>query len=318
MSAPRDLDSLADLSRARLGVASVDELRERGFSASAIRANVDARRWQHFHPRVYLLHTGPPSWPSRAWAALVYAGWPRAALSHASAAYVRGWSRTTPELIDVTVPYNRCIRTQPGIRAHRSRAFLHIIENGTEPPRTTAARTVIDLMRQCHTERDAIALLLEAIRTGRVFAETLWPELQAERRHPWRSAALDAMEHASGGVQSLLELAWAQIESEHGLPPGRRQAKVIQGGRIQFQDVGYDEYGAVVELDGRLGHEEVEGRLRDMRRDNINVVAGRATLRFGYLDLTQNGCEAAAQVMAVLKRGGWRGELTPCPRCVKR
>ena len=318
MDSKRDLESLADLARIRLSVASLDELRDRGFSMSAIRANLDAGRWQHFHPRVYLLHTGPPAWPTRAWAALVYSGWPLAVLSHGSSAYARGWTKLAPSDIDVTVPYNRRVREQPGVRTHRSRSYLHIVEAETELPRTTAARTVVDLLRACTNETEASALVLEAIRRGLVSSGKLWSELQADRRHPWRATAVKSLDFAAGGLQSILEVRWLEIETDHGLPHGRRQAKVIQGGRVQFQDVSYDDYGLVVELDGRLGHEEIEGRLRDMRRDNRNVIAGRATLRFGYFDLTQNGCDAARQVAAVLKRAGWNGTLGTCLACVNR
>lgn len=318
MTAQRDLAGLADLARARLGVASAAELAALGFSEAAIRANLDAGRWQHFHPRVYLLHTGPPAWPTRAWAGLVYAGWPQAVLSHESAAFARGWTKFPPDLIDVTVPYNRRSRIQPGLRTHRSRSYLHIVDPAEGLPRTTAARTLVDLMRACSNATEASAMVLEAMRRRQISLESLWPELQAERRHPWRQVGFDALESAGMGLESVLEVRWADLETAHGLPIGRRQAKVTQFGQVQFQDVSYDDYGLVVELDGRIGHEDTRGRLRDMRRDNRNVLVGRATLRFGYLDLVEDGCAAVEQVAALLSRAGWPGAIQRCPKCVNR
>ena len=120
-------------------------------------------------------------------------------------------------------------------------------------------------------------MVLEAMRRRQISLESLWPELQAERRHPWRQVGFDALQSAGMGLESVLEVRWADLEKAHGLPIGRRQAKVTQFGQVQFQDVSYDDYGLVVELDGRIGHEDTRGRLRDMRRDNRNVLTGRAT-----------------------------------------
>lgn len=239
MALERDLASLAELSRLRSGVASAKELASRGMSPSAIRANLDARRWQRMHPGVYLLHTGTPSWPGRAWAALVYAGWPTAILSHASAAFARGWDLLPPETIDVTVPYTRRTAPQPGLRTHRSRAFLHIVDSGYEPPRTTAARTVADLLRSCPDATAATTMVLESMRRRRISVASLWAELQGDRGHPFRKVVLEALDHAGRGLQSILEVVWAELEVAHGLPIGRRQVKVMVGGSAQFQDVGY-------------------------------------------------------------------------------
>ena len=54
----------------------------------------------------------------------------------------------------------------------------------------------------------------------------------------------------------------------------------------------YKEYGLLIELDGRLGHEGV-GRFRDMRRDNRATIDGLATLRYGFGDVHGIPCEVA-------------------------
>ena len=310
----RDVEGLAELRRLRGAIVTRAELQALGYTASAVRAQLDAGRWQQVHPRVFALHTGPLTWITRAWAALAYAG-PGAVLSHGSAAYARGWTKEPGGPIHVTVPYNRVVRPQPGIRTHRSRSYLHIVARDSVLPCTTAARTVADVLRSCETEQEATAFVLECIRTRRVSAESIAPELLAERRHPWRQAALDATGAAVRGNQSLLEGMWSRIEEAHGLPAGDRQVRVVRDGAAQFQDVRYHAYAAVVELDGRIGHEDTEGRLRDMRRDNANTIAGLATLRFGFYDLTHRGCEGAAQLAALLRRNGWRGTFVRCPSC---
>ncbi|MFE7416120.1 type IV toxin-antitoxin system AbiEi family antitoxin domain-containing protein [Rhodococcus sp. NPDC057529] len=54
--------------------------------------------------------------------------------------------------------------------------------------------------------------------------------------------------------------------------------------------------------------------LRDRRRGNAAELAGKATLVYGWEEVTRRSCEVAAQVRTVLERGGWSGS-NPCPRC---
>jgi hypothetical protein len=57
-------------------------------------------------------------------------------------------------------------------------------------------------------------------------------------------------------------------------------------------------------------------RWRDIHRDNANLVQGVQTLRYSWPDTTQNRCQTAAQIAAVLRRHGWPGTLRPCgPTC---
>jgi predicted NBD/HSP70 family sugar kinase len=109
------------------------------------------------------------------------------------------------------------------------------------------------------------------------------------------------------GAHSLLEFRYLnRVERPHGLPVGTRQHQVRRGGRRQYQDVLYEAFGVVVELDGRAAHPE-EFRPRDVRRDNANVAAGQVTLRYTWADVTQRPCVVAAEVRAALMRRGWRG-----------
>ena len=53
---------------------------------------------------------------------------------------------------------------------------------------------------------------------------------------------------------------------------------------------------------------------RDKRRDNAHAVQGIVTLRFGLLDLGDRSCQTAADVAAVLRWRGWKGDAHPCSR----
>ena len=102
------------------------------------------------------------------------------------------------------------------------------------------------------------------------------------------------------------------VERAHGLPKGRRQR--YRGGLRYRTDVGYDQWGVLVELDGRLGHEG-EGRVRDLRRDNDFALRSLTTLRYGWYDTAYRPCLVARQVGAVLTSRGWPGPLLRCRRC---
>ena len=121
------------------------------------------------------------------------------------------------------------------------------------------------------------------------------------------------------GAHSALELRYLRdVERAHGLPRGERQS-VRSAGRSEnqhraYRDVLYREFGLVVELDGRVGHVG-DGRLRDLRRDNVSALRGERTLRYGWQDVTEEPCTTAFQVAGMLGRGGWPGLPSRCSRC---
>ena len=74
----------------------------------------------------------------------------------------------------------------------------------------------------------------------------------------------------------------------------------------------YEEFGLLVELDGRLAHAGM-GRFRDMRRDNRCTTDGLATLRYG--DVFGLPCEVALEVGVNLVRRGWAAGTARCDNC---
>jgi len=105
------------------------------------------------------------------------------------------------------------------------------------------------------------------------------------------------------------------VERPHGLPRANRQAVGRVRGRRVFRDLAYESYGLYIELDGRVGHADVDGRFRDLNRDNAAVVEGRVTLRYGWAAVFGTACEAASQVAGLLVARGWGGAATPCGAC---
>jgi very-short-patch-repair endonuclease len=114
-------------------------------------------------------------------------------------------------------------------------------------------------------------------------------------------------------VEGPLEHAYLRdVERAHGLPAASRQVSVSRGTR---SDAVYEEFGVVVELDGRVGHSGAEAVFRDLRRDNAHAELNMTTLRYGSADVRGRPCDVAAQVAAVLRRRGWTGTYAGCPRC---
>jgi hypothetical protein len=78
----------------------------------------------------------------------------------------------------------------------------------------------------------------------------------------------------------------------------------------------YAGFGLIVELDGRLHLVPRQG-WRDLDRDNRATLRAEATLRYGWYDVTDRPCEAAVQVLRVLRRTNPSLMATPCsPDCL--
>lgn len=296
------------------GVFTTAQALAAGVSYEVIRGQLSAARWTRLHEGVYLLGNMRPGETSRRWAGLLASG-DGAVLSHATAARIYGFGPSSHR-IHVSIPAERVDVTVPGVRLHRSRLLPAKGTNYLGWPITTPADTVLDLVADLRSPHDVVALLTDACRSKSVAAEEILQTMGRRKRQRHRQLVKDVLADVVGGVHSVLEHRYLiRVERAHGLPVGRRQVKVRVRANSIYEDVEYDEYATVVELDGRLGHEG-SGQHRDRRRDNANTVGKKATLRYGHADLT-NACEVALEVASVLRSRGWRGTLKRCgPRCL--
>jgi hypothetical protein len=132
----------------------------------------------------------------------------------------------------------------------------------------------------------------------------------------WRADLMIALEQLSAGVQSSLELGYLRkVESPHGLPKARRQARTKNGTRSAYLDNLYDEFGVAVELDGMAWH-PIQDRSLDIRRDNYLARGGIITLRYNWADITSRSCLVAEEIAQVLAQRGWPGTIRSCgPHC---
>lgn len=299
------------------GMVNTTQLTELGFSPAAIKANVLAGRWRPVLSRVYATTTGPLTRTARLHAALLYAG-PTAVLSHRTAAEEWGMLAVEEGPVHVTVPY-RCsaVSQPPDVTVHRSRAFAHITV-ATAPPRTGRADTVIDLAAAEATSRDAVRWFVGLLTTTPVPRADVERRLDERPPRRYRRELLAALHRIGAGVASALEDLYAvDVEAAHGIPPAVRQAPFVVDGYTLWEDALYDHLGVplTVRLDGRQYHATPTVAFRDRRRDNVAELESRSRLSYGWHDLDTEPCSAAGEVIAVLRRYGWDGPTSRCPRC---
>lgn len=292
-----------------------------GLTDRAIAVRLRTGRWQRLHTGVYATFSGEPPRQSRLWAAVLRAG-PGAALSHQTAAELYGLTGpahvlTVPApIIHVTVPSGSPVTRPAGTVVHYSGRLDQTRHPVLTPPRTRIEDTVLDLIESCGSMDEAVSLILRASASRRTRPDRILAAMQRRPKMPRRAGLLQALGAAKDGAHSLLEFRYIyRVERPHGLPPGRRQRPVHRGGRSQYQDVSYDDYALVVELDGREAHPEWY-RWADIRRDNANAATGQVTLRYGWDDVTERPCQTALEIAATLREHGWTGALRRCgSRC---
>ena len=318
---PTALARLEGIGAPSAQVVTTAQARAAGVSADAIRLLVSAGSWTRLHRGVYLAAPGPPSPYARMWAAHLALG-PASVVGGRTAA--RYWGLRDDDEDDSAGPVemvlpdgsSRCAR---GVQVRRVPVPGALAHPARVPPVLSVEHTVLELMGSAATDADAVEPLLRACRLritspGRLL--TASADLARLRR---RQLLHEVCAEVGLGLTSTLERRYARdVERRHGLPAATRQRRVTTtGGRSAYRDVEYDEFGVIVELDGRLGHERESDVLRDQFRDNATVLGGGATLRFGWYAVTGQPCAAARQVVSLLRTRGWQGAGRVCgPGCV--
>ena len=114
--------------------------------------------------------------------------------------------------------------------------------------------------------------------------------------------------------QSGAEVLYVRdVEQAHGLPTASRQG-ASDHGRRRYHDNMYAEYGLVVEVDGRLGHEQWSDRVRDGQRDRRLLGTAKATTRVFWADVAVTPCQTAVELATIFRSRGWAGQARACRR----
>jgi hypothetical protein len=309
--------SLREQARYQAGIITREQALRSGLSGNAVVSKVKHGRWRQVYAGVYATFTGPVARDAQLWAVVLYAG-PGARLSHETAAeLIRLTDRRSP-LIHVTIPARRRVVSPRGVVIHRS-TILKVnwrFARGI-PPHTFAEETIIDLV-QAATDLDAvIACVTGAFGRGLTSEARLRSEVESRKKLRWRDNLDKIIPAGAGGTHSVLEYRYdLDVAQAHGLPAARKQVPFTKpNGSRGYRDRSHEEYGLVIELDGKQFHPD-ELRGADEDRDNHATATGRATLRYGWIDVTRRACETARLEADALRTRGWTGTLKLCsPTC---
>lgn len=301
---------LLKLAALQAGVVTTEQAAAFGITKGPATRLVRDGRWHRVTPGLYFAADRAPDWRALAWGGVLLGG-PDARLGGEAAGHLHGLN-DPPDVIEVMVAWTsvlkkrypwRFVRERPGVRSPRSLG---------SPPRLTVEDTVIDLAERA-TEKQVIDLFTRAVSNRLTTCDRLRRAVAARSRLRHRRLMAMLLTDMADGVRSPLELNFASdVERAHNLPRGTRQLRSRRG--AAYRDVTYEEYQLIVELDGRLGHEGI-GRFRDMRRDNLALLLGLLTLRYGWIDVVDRPCQVAWEIATVLAARGWTGVPSRCDRC---
>lgn len=306
-----DVPTLRAAVRHQRGLVTTAQWLAAGLSDDALRHRLRTGRWVTVRRGVHQTVPGREGWWFDAASALLSAGH-GAAWGWGTAAYAQGLIRVPPPKVHLLVDAAYKVRNPPGVVVHRSRHAERRVDGLHWPWRTRAEETVLDLAERA-TVDDLAALLGRAFSRGVTSEDLLLGRLAERSRHRQRSLVVELVTDVGRGAESAMEVRFLRdVVRPHGLPLGRRQAATVVKG-IRIHDVAYDEQRVLVELDGRLGHDE-EGRVRDGVRDRRGATVGWLTVRAFWRDVAGTPCDLAGELGGVLCERGWTGRLRRCAR----
>ncbi len=263
-------------------VSSVTELLGAGWTLPAVRAQIDARRWQRIG-RAVIRHNGPPTPAELRRAALIVLG-PRAALTSFTAAEewgLVGWRR---ELIDVLVPRGARVRRPAELQLR-----VHYTDRWS-PAQLAKHRglhrlgpAIVIAASSFPSPRPACGLLAAVVQQRLITADALAGCVTSAPRTRHRAALLAAVHDIGQGAHALSEIDFVRLCRRHGLPePSRQAVRPEPGGRRRYLDVEWrrgDGRRMVVEVDGAL-HLVARRWWDDQLRQNELAISGDMVLRF--------------------------------------
>ena len=292
------------------GVVTRRQLRACGVAKHDLDRMLRRRELTRVHPGVFVNHTGPLTHRQRAWAAVLHAE-PSALFLESAADPDRDGT------IRVAIDATRRVAPREGMRVHRVRRLDPQVQWHASPPRVRIEDNTLALADRADSELEAIEVLTAAIGSRRTTVPRLRQAL-GRRSRTRRSALLGRLlDDLEAGACSVLEHGYlTRVERAHGLPPARRQGPRAGARGAEYRDVEYEEFGLVVELDGRIGHEGWSATGRDADRDLDDHADGREAVRLRWPQVFGTPCRTTNRIGRILARRGWDGRPCACgPDC---
>lgn len=282
-----------------------------GLTKEVLARLVGSGAWLRVSNGLFAVVPAPPTWEALAWGGTLLGG-PHSRLGPEASGHLYGLVPKAPRPVDVLVPFALPKRVDGPWLFIRERDGVRPARSPGSPPRLTPECTVLDLAAQ-RAAGDVAGLVTKAVQKGLTTPERLRHLLGSRSRQRHRALIEGMVAEVAAGVESYLEHLYAgDVERAHRLPRGDRQTSSLD---LPYQrDVKYRRYALLVELDGRVGHED-EGWFRDMNRDNRHALRGELTLRYGYFDVSGRACAVAFQVYSALVQRGYGEPFARCRHC---
>lgn len=263
-------------------VVSVDDLLRQGWTYSAIRRQIDARRWQRIG-RAIIRHNGPLTVTERWRAALIVLG-PRAVLTSFTGLQSLGLERWTRDPIHVLVPRGARVRrpAELSLRVHFTDRWDELAGR-FRGRRDGPAHAALLAASSFRLPRPGCGLLAATVQQRLLRPTDLVAALERSPRLRHR-AHLTAAAHDIGlGAHALSEIDFARLCRRRGLPrPSRQSVRTLSRGRRRYLDAEWtrdDGRRVVAEVDGAL-HLAADRWWDDQLRQNELAISDDLVLRF--------------------------------------
>jgi hypothetical protein len=302
----RALAALRVLGAEQHGVISRAQAREVGLSEGGMERARTRWGWRSLHRGVWFTGSGTPDLLARMWAAHLALQGAGVVAGRAAGLYwgLLGGELAPAEPILMLVP-TEAHRVHPGLRFRRVPDPAARAHPARTPSVLTVEHTVLDLVRVVGSEAQSVEIVLRACRLRLTTPDRLGAVMAGMPRVPGRRLLTEVCHEVAQGVTSPLERRYRRdVAIRHRLPVGRAQVRAAGAGGVVYRDILIEEYGTIIELDGRLGHEEASDVFRDQWRDNSATLTGLATLRYGWLAIAGFPCSTADQVATLLTARG--------------
>ncbi len=313
-----DLDQdLRTLLRDQRGIARRDQLTARGVTRAQLRWRLD-RQWRVVLPGVIATFTGTLDPQQRLIAATLFAG-PDAVLTSTAAVRWRGLRNVArADNMQLAVPADRYARSTAMVRVRRTvhpdphpwrRGVLSIASPG---------RAVADAARDALAEREATALVIEAVQRGMVSIPVLERELELGPRAGSRLLR--------AGIRAAQTAAWSVPEYDllgmvrcSGVLPevwANPELIAVDGTLLPRPDLWIDEVALAIQVHSWLYHSRDEDWEGTIMSDGIFAEYGIPTLGFTprRIDVAPEWVLARIEKVYATLRGSARPDVRAQPQ----
>jgi hypothetical protein len=296
----------AALCRAQEGTVRLADA-ARLLTRSAVRAQLDAKRWQQPHSRVVVTHNGPLTPVQRLWIALL-AGPHSAVLGGSTAARLDGMTGITDQVTHVVIPQGASRPEVCGVHYRFSTQLgPEDVHPNRHPPRTRIARSLVDAAISCQGEKEARWFIISGAQQRLVKPAAMRDALSRRARCRWRRIIEESIDDAEGGIHSLPERDFDRIVVARGLPAPTRQAVMQRPGGAYYLDAHWKKYCTSAEIHGSQ-HLEPAQWDTDLERGSEIAAQGGRLLQFSSYAVRHQPDRVGDQLARALTNAGWRGE----------